>query len=68
MEKLEGFFRTCITDDASAVPVGCFFVRPVPAETVAIVRLATSRTHRSAGYECNDFYKPVSRPLPRSGR
>jgi hypothetical protein len=66
MEKLTEFLAFCRAQDVLPVPVVYLSLEPPPASTKRVDRLAESRFYRASRFDCHDFYKPISRIVPRT--
>jgi hypothetical protein len=68
MELPESFFASLTEEGKELVPVNLRLLPAgAPVEGVP-ARTAESAFHRSRGYLCHDFHKPISRCFPVRGR
>jgi hypothetical protein len=63
MEPPESFFASLTEDGIELVPVNLRLLPVDPEGEGVAARTAESSFHRSRGYLCHDFHKPISRCL-----
>lgn len=64
MHKNNSILEHIASDAEHSLSVYYHFTQEIPASSNVTVRLSESSFHRSAGYSCEGFYKPISRCLP----